>query len=148
MIVSYRILGKNNSSVEIATQSFSKTQFSKQIAKPETQPILLASTGNNLGGLLAQQNLEDLFEQPTQAIDDFVNKEMLFAEKQFLVFLPTHCLFSCRKWQFLVFLPTHCLFSCQNSLEFRSQLTSKLSFGSRICLENCVFEKDCRSCYF
>ena len=26
-----------------------------------------------------------------------------------------------RKWQFLVFLPTHCLFSCQNS-EFRSQL--------------------------
>ena len=91
VIVSYRILGKNNSSVEIATQSFSKTQFSKQIAKPETQPILLASTGNNLGGLLAQQNLEDLFEQPTQAIDDFVNKEILFAENgnSWSFYLPT-----------------------------------------------------------
>ena len=91
IIVFYRIFEKNGNLLGLTNQSFSRAHFSKQIAKPEKQPILLASTGNNLASLLAQQNLEDLFEQPKGAIDDFVNRETPFAENgnAWFFYLPT-----------------------------------------------------------
>ena len=89
----YRILGKNGRLIGYTTQSFLKVQFSKQspIYEPKILPTLFVSSENNLGDLLAQQNLEDLFEQPTKAIDDFVSRSAPFAENgsAWSFYLPT-----------------------------------------------------------
>ncbi len=93
VVAEYRIFGKNTHQIGITTQSFLKTQFYKQSqnSEPKILPNLLVSSENNLGGLLAQQNLEEFFEQPTKAIDNFINQSEPVAENgnSWSFYLPT-----------------------------------------------------------